>query len=228
MTDPYSLADAVREVIPEAARHVDPLPPAQMRETEEDRQEREALSRQHRHHRYFKRLPKRYESAMLTDLTPEQDPDHKVTGWLGRGNQTLLLASAKPGLGKTHAAYAVGSEAVNGGLTVEAYTCMEMLSALRPNPRDPDAPDRTMDDLLTCDVLIIDDLGRERLTDWAQEQVHHVLNARLAESRRTVITTNLTSAEMGERYGYPLLDRVLDDAVIAKVTGESRRRPAEW
>lgn len=229
MSEPTRLGAAISEVLPDAVRDVEPLPPALMRETDEDRHERETLSRLHRHNRYFRRLPKRYAGAMLADLHPtEQDVDGKVSGWLDSGHQTLLLASAAPGLGKTHAAYAVGSEAVNNGLTVEAYTAMELLSALRPNPREPDAPGQVLDDVLTCDLLVLDDLGRENATAWAQEQVHHVLNTRLGDQRRTVITTNLTAEEMGERYGYPLLDRVLDDAVIVKVTGESRRRPAAW
>lgn len=227
--DPYRLADAVDGVLPARFADVAPVPPALMRETDEDRQERQALSRLHRHNRYFRRLPKRYAGAMLGDLHPtHQDPDGKVSRWLASGHQTLLLASAEPGLGKTHAAYAVGSEAVNEGLVVEAYTAMELLAALRPNPREPMEPANVLDDVLTCDLLVLDDLGRENATPWAQEQVHHVLNARLGNALRSVVTTNLTSDEMGQRYGYPLVDRVLDDAVVVKVTGESRRRPAAW
>lgn len=229
MSEPTRAADVDTGLLPERLRGIEPVAPAPMRETEEDRTEREALSRLHRHNRYFRRLPKRYAGALLDDLHPtEQDPDGKVSRWLASGHQTLLLASAQPGLGKTHAAYAVGSHAVNDGLTVEAYTAMELLSALRPNPREPDEPARVLDDVLTCDLLVLDDLGRENATPWAQEQVHHVLDARLRDERRTVITTNLTADEMGERYGYPLLDRVLDGAVIVKVTGESRRKPAAW
>jgi len=229
MTEPAPLriADGVR-----AARALPDVPQkaAEVRETAEDREERLALSREHRRRRYLRRLPKRYENAALADLHPtEQDPGGKVSGWLASGHQTLLLASMAPGLGKTHAAYAVGSQAVENGLTVEAYTAMEMLSALRPSRNEPERPERIMDDLLTADLLVLDDLGRENLsTGWPLEQIHHVLNTRLGENLRTVITTNLTSEAMGERYGYPLLDRVLDDAVIVKVTGESRRRPAAW
>lgn len=227
--EPASIGQAVRDFLPRVVRDVEPLPPQLMRETDEDRGQREAMARLHRHNRYFRRLPKRYAGAVLADLHPrEQDPNGKVSGWLASGHQTLLLASATPGLGKTYAAYAVGSKAVASGLTVEAYAAMEMLSALRPNPIDPEEPAKVLADLLSCDLLILDDLGRENATSWAQEQVHHVLDVRLREERRTVITTNLTAADMGDRYGFPLLDRVQDGAVIVKVTGVSRRRPAEW
>lgn len=201
------------------------LPPSPMRESDQDRVEREMLAADHRRRRYLRRLPQRYGTASLADLHPtEQNPDDRVSGWLAGGHQTLLLASEQPGLGKTHAAYAVGSQAVEGGLWVEAWTAMELLSALRPNRRDPEEPDRVLDDVAQCDVLILDDLGRENATAWAMEQVHHVVDVRLREGRRTVVTTNLTGDDMGQRYGYPLLDRVLDDAVIVKVTGASRRK----
>ena len=220
---------AIPARMPERLRGIEPLPPMRMRETDSERAEREAMSRKHRADRYARRLPKRYARAALTDLHPtEQDPDGRVSGWLASGHLTLLLASKQPGLGKTHAAYAVGSQAVREGLTVEAYAAMELLSALRPNMRDTAAPDKVLDDVVTCDVLVLDDLGRERITDWAQEQIHHVLNVRLASHLRTVVTTNLSSEEVGQRYGSPLLDRILDDAVVVKVTGTSRRKVAEW
>lgn len=216
--------------IPEAIRStIEQVPPSEMVEDPEEAAERRERAVRHRLNAWLRRLPKKYAEASCGDLEPEQDPDGQVARWLASGHQTLLLASEKPGLGKTHAAYAVGNEAAKSlGLWTEGWSAMDLLGALRPNPRDPDGPGNTLDHVVECDLLILDDLGRENATAWAQEQLHYVLDARLREERRTIITTNLTAPEMGERYGYPMLDRIIDDAVIVKVTGESRRRQAAW
>lgn len=215
--------------LPARFRGVDPVRPAPMRETAQERAEREAMARKHRHDRYQRRLPKRYATARLADLHPiEQNPEGRVSGWLASPHQTLLLASTEPGLGKTHAAYAVGTQAVEQGLIVEAWTAMDLLASLRPNQREPGLPDAVLDDVLTCDLMILDDLGRERTNDWTTEQIHRILSDRLIHGRRTIITTNLTAPEIADRYTTPLYDRIRDDAVIVKVTGTSRRKVADW
>ena len=217
--------------LPGLPKHLRDIPqqPADTREREEDRIDRETTARRHRHQRYYRRLPKRYRDARTADLDALQDVQGKVSGWLASGHQTLLLASEKPSIGKTHAAYAVGTEAVEAGLWVEAWTAIDLLSAVR-REMDQAAEERAyaLDDVLRCDLLILDDIGRENATPWAQEQLHHVLDVRLRENRRTIVTTNLTSEAMTDRYGAPMLDRLLDDAVIVKVTGEPRRRPVAW
>ena len=227
MTDPARFGDEMAP-LPERLRAVPQVAPGPMRETEEERAEREALARRHNHNRYVRRLPKRYADARLPDLDPGQNPDGKVSGWLASGHQTLLLASTKPGIGKTHAAYAVGSQAVAEGLWVEAWTAMELLSALRPNTGDPEAPVRVLGDVTQCDLLILDDLGRERVNEWTTEQVHHVLDVRLREGRGTVVSTNMTAEQVMDRYTAPLYDRLVDDAVVVKGVGEGRRGPAAW
>lgn len=216
-------------LLPDHVRDVEPVPPDPMRETADERAERDSLARQHRHARYFRRLPKRYAEATLRDLdNPEQNPDGKVSGWLDSGHQTLLLTSAEPGLGKTHAAYAVGRFAVDVGQWVEAWTSIDLLATMRREMRSDETRDQTLDDVVACDLFILDDLGKENLSAWALEQIHFMIDTRLSEERRTIITTNLGSGLMGERYGYPLLDRIVDDAVIVRVTGTSRRKAAIW
>jgi DNA replication protein DnaC len=226
MTDSPSLIAGL--AIPEHIRRAaQPLPPSTMVEGPDEAAARREAARATRLRRFGARLPSRYASASLADLTPEQDPRGAVTGWLTSGHQTLLLASAEPGLGKTHAAYAVGAQAAADGLVVEAWNVSDMLSEMRREMRS-EAPDETLNAVTSSDLVFLDDLGRENATAWAQEQIHCILDHRLREKRRTIITTNLTADDMGARYGYPLLDRVIDDAVIVKVTGESRRKAVQW
>jgi DNA replication protein DnaC len=50
--------------------------------------------------------------------------------------------------------------------------------------------DERLDALMAIDVLILDDLGAEHLTAWAQEQLFVLLNARYLNERATVLTSN--------------------------------------
>lgn len=214
------MPDHVRELIASGG-----LPEHQWERTETPEQlaERRETAHRFRRAKWERRLPSTYASASLADLTADQNPRGDVTGWWESGHQTLLLYSPTPGNGKTHALYAVGNRAVAAGAWAEGWTSIEFLSAMRPEG-DPDA----LHNAITCDLLCLDDLGRENDTAWTREQLQHVLNARVSDGRRQVVTTNLSDDTMSLRYSAPLIDRLVDDAVIVKVEGESRRRPARW
>jgi DNA replication protein DnaC len=64
-----------------------------------------------------------------------------------------------------------------------------------------------LDHLCRCEHLVLDDLGRERPTEWAQETLYLVVNARYQECLATSLTTNLSPVELQARLGEPILDR---------------------
>lgn len=212
--------------IPARFRDVPPAEPEPTCETAEDAAERHRLANEHRTARFLRRVPARYEHASLDDIAPEQNPGGRVAAWLDSDSQTLLLVSERSGVGKTHIAYAIGSTALARRQWVEVWTSIQFLRDLRPSG-DPEAALAAASE---CDLLVLDDLGREVLTDWGQEQIHDVLDTRLNERRRTVITTNLaSSAMMEERYGAPLVSRILDDATVALLRDAPvRREPRRW
>ena len=74
-----------------------------------------------------------------------------------------------------------------------------------------DQPQR-FDDILEllsgCEHLVLDDLGRERQTEWVQETLYLVLNARYEHCRATSLTTNLDLDSLRRRIGEPILDRL--------------------
>lgn len=76
-------------------------------------------------------------------------------------------------------------------------------------------------------LLIIDDLGAERQSDFALEQVFNVIDNRYKNGQPTIITTNLTLQEIKtpENIKYKrIYDRVLEMCTPMKFTGESRRK----
>lgn len=186
-------------------------------ETPEEAHARKVLQAQNRSARWRDALPVMYAEARLTDLDGEQHAE-TITGWLGSGSSTLLLAGSV-GSGKTHAAYAVGNAAVAAGMWVEAWTVADLLEALRPGG-DGAAGARE------ADVLILDDVTASRVSEFAQESLLSILDARLRNRRRQVVTTNLPYGPMLEQWGARIMDRLAYRWTVCQFTGESRRRAA--
>lgn len=86
-----------------------------------------------------------------------------------------------------------------------------------------------IDDLCKYSLLILDDLGVERKTEYMQEMVYKIVNARYIAGTPVIVTTNLTpneltqTADMGYARTY---DRLLEKCLPIQVSGKSRRRAA--
>lgn len=84
-------------------------------------------------------------------------------------------------------------------------------------------------DLVKYPLLILDDLGVERKSEYMQEMVYKIVNARYVAGAPVIVTTNLTPAELtktadiGYRRTY---DRLLEKCLPIEVNGRSRRRAA--
>lgn len=113
-----------------------------------------------------------------------------------------LLLAGPPGVGKTHLAAAIVNARLASGR--QALFCMvpEMLGDIRRVIRDDDATCELMDLVKEAELLVLDDLGAERATEWAREVMLIIVSARLAADRQTVVTTNYaTAGELIERFG---------------------------
>lgn len=198
--------------------------PEDRRESPEEAAERHAQGLASRTRLWAPRVPLRFRDAATSDLSDEQDPDRKIARWWTDGDLTLVLRSDTTGVGKTHAAFAIGNEAVaEHGAWAAAWTVSELNEALRPG-RDETA----LDVACECDLLVLDDLGTEHLTEWTVERLLVVLDARSRNEKRTIVTTNLSGEVILDRYGDRILDRILDRSWSVKIDGVSRRRPAPW
>lgn len=183
-----------------------------------------------RHAVFERRRPSRYATADYAGLRPEQDPGGLVSGWWARGPRSLVLAGPVR-TGKTTAAYAIANAAHRAMCWVVALSAADLSAALKPDG-DPLAYDQAV----ACDLLVIDDLGRERVTDWWLEQLQRVVDARCAHERRLVVTTNAAAAdpdalydELVARYGDPVVERLIDDGGVVALDGPAVRNVVtEW
>ena len=103
-----------------------------------------------------------------------------------------LLFIGPPGIGKTHVAVSVLREVVLKGMRGVYYDTRSLLSAIRStyNPVTRASEAEVLDRVMRAELLVLDDLGAERLTDWVEETMHLIVNTRYNENRPTVFTTN--------------------------------------
>lgn len=188
-------------------------------ETPEQAAERRRLAAEARAARWQRRLPATYASAALADLEPEHhDP---ILQWIKDRTALNLVLAGNIGTGKTHAAYAIGNYAVAKGSPVEAWHVHDLLVAMRPEG-DRYAYDRACD----ARLLILDDLGATKPTDWARDTMLALINHRVANERRTIYTTNASSADLRALWEPRMVDRIMEASVSVLFKGESRRKAA--
>lgn len=179
---------------------------------------------------FLRSRPSRYANASYDRLRPEQDPNGMVSRWLSDGPRSLLIAGPTR-TGKTTAAYAVANDAHQGGAWVMVRTATGLAAALKPDSDEPLAYNYAT----TCPLLVIDDLGRERVTDWWQEQLHRIVDERCSNELRLIVTANTSAvasdayAELVARYGDPIVERLIDGGGVLVFDGPAVRQVVtEW
>ena len=124
-----------------------------------------------------------------------------------------LLLSGNTGLGKTYLSGCIAREVSRQGFSVVYDTAGSIFDTLaaRRFSRDPEGERqarRAAQRYLACDLLILDDLGSEQDLPSARSSLYEVVNSRLQADRHTIISSNLSTQAIGERYGAQVGSRV--------------------
>lgn len=155
-------------------------------------------------------IPKRYEhcdfESYVTDLADGKTwmTEHArslkqaklltqgfVRDYPGSADQGLLFIGPS-GVGKTHLAVAALKELIrrgHGGLFCDYRELLKEIQASY-NPASESTEMKILEPIRTVEILVLDDLGASKPSDWVRDIVGIVLNARYNESRTTIITTN--------------------------------------
>ena len=134
-----------------------------------------------------------------------------------------LLLFGEVGTGKTFFAACIANALVENCVSVKMTNFSTILNDLFYETDKNQYIDR----LNKHDLLIIDDLGIERNTDYALEQVYNIIDARYRHNRPLIVTTNLTLDELknpADTAHKRIYDRVLEMCLPVKFTGENLRK----
>jgi DNA replication protein DnaC len=139
-----------------------------------------------------------------------------------------LLLFGNVGTGKSFFAGCIANALLDQGIPVLMTSFPKILNTL--GTLYSDERNTYISSLNEYDLLIIDDLGSERETDYALEQIYSVIDARYRSRKPLIITTNLSLQEM-KNYAYGndlryarIYDRVLEKCQPIAFTGKNYRR----
>ena len=134
-----------------------------------------------------------------------------------------LLFFGNTGLGKTHLSLAIARSALEKGFGVIYASTQDLISAVE-REHFGRAEGSALENALSCDLLILDDLGTEFSTSFNLSVVNNLINTRLLTHRPTIVSTNLTIRELEERYTPRVTSRIIGNYVMKEFVGQDIRQ----
>lgn len=133
------------------------------------------------------------------------------------------------GTGKTHLAVAIGLQLISAGVPVICKTSGDLLLDIRNTFDGGDATEAEILDVYKkIDLLIIDDLGKEQVSEWSMSVLFSILNDRYENLKPTVITTNYGSAELIKRLTPKGGDSGNATAIVSRLKESSKIVVMAW
>ena len=202
------------------------------------------------------RIPRRYEHCELASYTTDFPAAHRSLAFAHIAaskfaqeydprDGTGLLIIGQIGTGKTHLAVGIVKELINKGIPCLFYDYRELLKEIQ-NSYNATVQTTELDVLrpvFETDVLVLDELGAVKPTEWVWDTVSLILNTRYNNNRTTIITTNFedqaaagasgslsparaaTRAEtLGDRIGERMRSRLHEMCRVIKMEGEDFRQ----
>lgn len=157
------------------------------------------------------RIPARYEHCTLSDFATDFSGAHRslAAARLAAGRfveeypleKTGLLLIGPIGAGKTHLAVGIIQELIRSkGVPCRFCDYRELLKEIQ-NSYNPSVQTTELEILrpvFEAEVLVLDELGAVKPTEWVWDTVSHILNSRYNEKKTTIITTNFPNLPPGE------------------------------
>ncbi len=127
--------------------------------------------------------------------------------WALQPDGWLLLLGGN-GCGKTHLAAAIARDRIESGDTVAVVNVPDLLDELRASfaPDSNQSYDRLFGRLLDVELLVLDDLGAQQSSPWAEEKLYQLLNHRHLSRSHTVVTANMKVGDFEPRIRSRLAD----------------------
>lgn len=168
------------------------------------------------------RCPQRFEEAFPDRLHP------RIKEWAENtdGSSGLYIYGGV-GTGKTFNIYALAKLIRMNMIRVKVKNFPDWLDELRQSYDKFNAEQDIKDELRDEAILMIDDIGSEKQTEWVQEIIYRLINNRYEQIRPTIFSSNLSLSEIAGKYGERIASRIVEmvggEEGIIKIDGEDRR-----
>jgi len=139
-----------------------------------------------------------------------------------------VLLTGTVGTGKTHLSAAIALYLLEREYKVMFGTVTTLLSKIRNTfGNNRESEQEVFDSMIRCQLLVVDDIGKEKATEWVEQTLYEIINTRYENNKPLIITTNFGLGDLKDRYpnvGEALIDRILEMCKGVKMTGDSWRK----
>lgn len=140
--------------------------------------------------------------------------------------QKNILFVGNTGLGKTFIANCIANELIKSGKTVIYQTAPLLMDTIIEHKYNFDKKSSNKENyerLFNVDLLIIDDLGTETMSNNKFTELFNIINTRLLENKKIIISTNLNLQELYSVYDERVVSRILGGFIACKFIGDDIR-----
>lgn len=142
----------------------------------------------------------------VTNFIKEYDYGKNIKGLYLHGNF---------GCGKTYILSACFNEMKKRGFRTKIVYLPDLLRIIKG---DFEAMNDIMDELCNIDILLIDDIGAEKVTDWGRDEIlGTILQSRMNEHKTTFFTSNFTIKELEEHLSNKGVDKVKANRIVERI-----------
>lgn len=178
------------------------------------------------------RIPRLYRNAVAehprvadwvrTIAESAEAPNLRARRQVTHGPSLLLVG--RTGRGKTHAAFGAIRALLGAGIDVRwhATTAADLYAEMRP--RQGVDPEWMLRRIIRTPVLILDDLGAAKSSEWTEELTYRLINQRSIHQLPTLVTSNLPIRDLRAQIGDRVASRLTGMCEQVVFTGPDRRR----
>jgi len=150
----------------------------------------------------------------------EQFDEIKETG------KGLYFYSSVKGSGKTRLAVSIANDLIQKKFVSAKFaTTIQILDQIKATwggeRKNEETEQKLIQDIVSVEVLVIDDIGVEAVKDWVNERFYNILNGRMIEKRVTIFTSNCRIEELN--FDDRITNRIVKMALPIQFPNESIR-----
>ncbi|AJK28106.1 DnaC-like helicase loader [Bacillus phage Palmer] len=138
-----------------------------------------------------------------------------------------LLLWGVPGNGKSLLAASVANALESKGKTVVFISMPNLLQKIRSTfnqENNKETEHEIMKALHTCDLLVLDDIGAEKVTDWVEDVIFRIVDGRYVRKKPIFVTSNLSPDDLYGKIGHRSMDRLTEMCQPIHNQGTSYRK----
>ncbi|MDH3494943.1 MAG: ATP-binding protein [Acidobacteriota bacterium] len=185
------------------------------------------------------RIPRRYEACHFHSYKPMNPSQERAFSYASRLTMDYpavdkgLLLMGSVGVGKTHLAVSILKGLVERGFSCRFYEFGGLLKEIQNsyNPVSQTSELKVLEPVFNSDILVLDEIGTSKPTDWVRDTMAHVINTRYNDKKLTIFTTNYLDRvanqrdeTLEDRIGVRLRSRLFEMSKTLVMKGEDFRR----